>query len=340
MNNSGGGAAANAVAIANGIPEISYGPEDGEFGHRDHLTHVMTPNPTDRRNKTISNNDVKRVLRKNKITGVFIFHVKDGITEIEGFAFREMRIVLLTGCKDVKKIGNYAFDNCSFLKSVPTMKLEEIGAYAFSYCQSLKTFTICETLNELSQNAFRQCSSLIHVNGLQFVKNVPESCFLGCSSLRVAIFSQKLEIIQSFAFSSCHHLFCIILPNHAEIDTHAFWDCSNVHVVMKYDANNNRQDNLSIQELTTDTGYRRGFTIGPLRMFFNRPLTAADKQVLETVLKCMRRNETNVFNGRRDGQIATTPHLPRELVRIILDYLKTILLFPETASAFFDRIFV
>ncbi|MBQ8395113.1 MAG: leucine-rich repeat protein [Clostridia bacterium] len=63
----------------------------------------------------------------------------------------------------ITRLGNYAFYECSNLKSVifgENSQLTSIGDYAFQYCNSLKEIVIPDGVTSIGKYAFFECSSL------------------------------------------------------------------------------------------------------------------------------------------------------------------------------------
>ncbi len=81
--------------------------------------------------------------------------------EIGEFAFVNSSLKAITLSKNIKKIGNSAFDSCLYLeKAVSDEKLEEIGSFAFAGCQALKEFTVTEKVKTVGDGAFARCDGL------------------------------------------------------------------------------------------------------------------------------------------------------------------------------------
>lgn len=59
-------------------------------------------------------------------------------------------------CKELSKIGNYAFEQCPKLASVVLpSSVEEIGRYAFHMCKALTTFNVPKGVNRIGRYAFK-----------------------------------------------------------------------------------------------------------------------------------------------------------------------------------------
>ncbi len=81
--------------------------------------------------------------------------------EISEYAFVNSSVKKITLSKNIKKIGDSAFDSCLYLeKIVANEKLEEIGSFAFAGCQALKEFTVTEKVKTVGDGAFARCDGL------------------------------------------------------------------------------------------------------------------------------------------------------------------------------------
>lgn len=60
---------------------------------------------------------------------------------------------------NVSDVGNYAFRDCTFLKSV---RYEDavIGGYIFVSCSSMREFTIAKTVTKIGEHCFNYCKQL------------------------------------------------------------------------------------------------------------------------------------------------------------------------------------
>lgn len=82
------------------------------------------------------------------------------------------------------KIGTYAFNNCSSLKTVNIPEgTSLIDTYAFYGCKALPEISIPASVTEIGNHAFRNCSSLSTVVIPSTVKTMGSSVFNGCSGL-------------------------------------------------------------------------------------------------------------------------------------------------------------
>lgn len=114
----------------------------------------------------------------------------------------------------VTTTGNYAFYNCSSLKSVTIpSSFTTIGAYAFYNCSSLTSVTIPSGFTTIAQNAFYYCHSLISVIIPSTVTSIGNSAFSDCYSLTSITIPSSVTSIGNSTFQSCYSLTSITIPS-------------------------------------------------------------------------------------------------------------------------------
>ena len=77
-------------------------------------------------------------------------------------AFCCCAIETLTIPENVRIIGNYAFNECSKLKSV-YMKSSIIGGYMFTRCTALTSLTLSTNVKTIKQHCINYCSNLAKI---------------------------------------------------------------------------------------------------------------------------------------------------------------------------------
>ena len=155
--------------------------------------------------------------------------------------------------KDTKWIGDYAFNECTNLKSITIPNsVTSIGSYAFSNCTSLTSVTIPNSVTSIGYGAFEQCSGLTSVTlnsdaivgkayfpinsifGTQVeeyiigdnVTSIGDYVFSGCIGLTSVIIPNSVTSIGYGAFSGCTSLTNITIPNSVtDIGGYAFARC-------------------------------------------------------------------------------------------------------------------
>ena len=117
-------------------------------------------------------------------------------------------------------IGNFAFENCSDLKSVEIpASVTSIGSAAFKDCSGLESMNIDEA-NTTYENP--ECSNAI-------VEKSSKTLVAGCKNTKIP---DDVKIIGAYAFCGCSDLKSIEIPdNVSEIQVAAFDDCSNLTAI-------------------------------------------------------------------------------------------------------------
>ena len=88
---------------------------------------------------------------------------------------------LLSG---ITRIGNWAFEDCSWLTSVTIPgSVTSIGDWAFDCCSSLTSVTIPGSVTSIGVLSFQKCSSLTEITIPSSVTSIAYDAFSGCSSL-------------------------------------------------------------------------------------------------------------------------------------------------------------
>lgn len=146
-------------------------------------------------------------------------------------------------------IGNFAFENCSDLKSVEIpVSVTSIGSAAFKDCSGLESMNIDEANttyeNPEGSNAIVEKSSKTLVAGCKNTK-IPDDvkiigayAFCGCSDLKSIEIPDNVSEIQVAAFDDCSNLTAIHIP--AGVDKIAlgvFMGCSNLNSITIDSAN-------------------------------------------------------------------------------------------------------
>ncbi len=167
-----------------------------------------------------------------------------------------------TSLKEVTVLGgnicNYAFQNCTSLKSVTIGKsVISIGDSAFSGCSSLTSVTIGNSVTSIGGQAFWGCSSLQYnvKDGVYYlgnatnpyvavidadtsitsvvlpngVKCIGGSAFEDCSALTSVTIGDSVTSIGGYAFEDCSSLTSITIPDSVtSIGDKAFYGCTSL----------------------------------------------------------------------------------------------------------------
>ncbi len=155
---------------------------------------------------------------------------------------------------NVKRVGNFAFADCSALNylNIPVVEwvgegafgrysesgtapifsqvslpntLTYLGEGAFLGCAGLTEITIPDSLDQISSFMFAFCINLNTVNLPTTVKSIGQYSFSGCELLQT-INLEKVEKIDDYAFTSCHVLANIDLASVKTIGFGSFADCT------------------------------------------------------------------------------------------------------------------
>ena len=103
--------------------------------------------------------------------------IPEGVTELVSFEdYDEITSVSIPS--SVKKIGQYAFRNCTALKTVSISKgVETIYPCAFSGCINLSDINLPEGLLAIGENAFEACRSLKEIRLPEGLKQIDDHAF-------------------------------------------------------------------------------------------------------------------------------------------------------------------
>ena len=134
-------------------------------------------------------------------------------------------------------IGDFAFENCTNLKSVlfePDSKLKSIGEQAFYSCTNLTDIVIPDGVETIKSVAFSDCTSLTDITIPSSVTLIDSWAFNQCTNLRNVSFepNSKLKVINNRAFQTCSSLTGITVPSGVEtIGEAAFLQCTSLKSV-------------------------------------------------------------------------------------------------------------
>ncbi len=138
------------------------------------------------------------------ITNLVDVIIPNGVTTIEGYAFRESSISSVTIPNSVTTIGDSAFDYCSYITSITLSdNVTTIGTSAFEGT-GIKTFVIPNGVTTISDGCFSQTS---------------------LSSITI---HEGVTNIRSMAFAMCYSLSSITIPSTVTSISYAFEDTPNL----------------------------------------------------------------------------------------------------------------
>ena len=175
-----------------------------------------------------------------------------------GFDVDNISIPSYIDNKPVTRIGNNAFLNCAFLKTVTLSKnISVIESNAFNGCTSLENIYNTENIKYIGASAFYNCSSLQNIilsddvkyigreafaktsiNTFVVPKNVKYLCygtFMECSSLKSIYLHSDLIAIGDLCFSECRKLLSIEITEAIfYIGKESFKNCTSLNDVYVY----------------------------------------------------------------------------------------------------------
>lgn len=152
------------------------------------------------------------------LTGLRILEMP-GLRSIGDYAFQNCRFLKTVNLPELDSIGNYTFYDCTALESLRFPKLESIGNYAFAGCVSLRELN-CPKLESLGDYAF--CKAEYIASSYSYV-------YTGCTALETVNFP-KLESVGNYAFFNCTGFDSLNFPELVFAGNMAFVG-SNVRVV-------------------------------------------------------------------------------------------------------------
>ena len=116
--------------------------------------------------------------------------------------------------ENVTSIGDYAFCNCSNLKTITIPDgVTRIGKYAFYSCSSLENAAIPDSVDTIESYSFYSCSSLTEVTVPDGVTGIGDQAFRNCGSLKSVIIPESVKSIGQSTFGECSSLESITIYN-------------------------------------------------------------------------------------------------------------------------------
>ena len=130
---------------------------------------------------------------------------------------------------DVVGIFDYAFSNCTDIKSVTLPEsILSIGESAFQN-SGLKEIVIPESVKSIGIAAFKECPDLVSVSLPSNLSTIERSLFWNCKSLQEVTLPENLKTIGTSAFGRCVSLKTVDLPaTLTKLEYAAFKLCENL----------------------------------------------------------------------------------------------------------------
>lgn len=154
--------------------------------------------------------------------------------------FHCYNLTALTLPASVTKIENSAFNSSGLTSFEIPNTVESIGSGCFEYCNSLESVTLSENLTKLPSEAFNGTTKLHHITIPNKINIIESSAFSGSGLVEVKIGDNEQPLIGKVeikyeAFSECANLAKIYLAgNVSKIDTRAFSSCSALRYIYSY----------------------------------------------------------------------------------------------------------
>ena len=114
---------------------------------------------------------------------------------------------------NIKSIGDWAFYNCSGLKSITIPdSVTSIGYGAIYACTSLTNIDIPNSVTSIGASAFRRCEGLTNIIIPDGVKAIKVGAFYGCKKLKSVEIPDSVRIIGYTVFEECPKLKDVTIP--------------------------------------------------------------------------------------------------------------------------------
>ena len=154
------------------------------------------------------------------------------VTEILKKAFIGRSITDIKLGKNIKEVGEGAFDRCDKLKSVIwNNACEKIPEYCFAECLSLKHFDFFN-IKIIEKGAFFN-SGLKEIHLPSSVKEISEASFFNCTDLNQVIWDCNEKIVSKSCFCNCYSLKQFNFLNIRELKKGAFAGSGLTSVTLK-----------------------------------------------------------------------------------------------------------
>ncbi len=157
--------------------------------------------------------------------------VPSGVTSVGNYAFQNCTALKSASLPaGLISLGDYAFQGCSVLESVTFSDgLKTVGNYAFQNCKALTSVELPAGTETVGQRAFQNCSALGSVTFSDGLKTIGNYAFSGCTILNNVTFPDTLDRLGAFAFEKCTSLEAICIPESVtSLENKAFAGCTSL----------------------------------------------------------------------------------------------------------------
>lgn len=189
-------------------------------------------------------------------SGYYTYTVSNGeatITDCDASVRGDITIPSTLGGYQVTIIGEYAFEDCHYIKNVVIPNgvthiddwafspwsgsswlsnvvipdsVISIGEGAFGYCDNLRELQLPNSVKHIGGGAFRDCSQLTSITLPDQLDTINDYMFDGCTLLRHVYINSNILYVGDYAFRECRSLVNISLPRSVTyIGSGAFYHC-------------------------------------------------------------------------------------------------------------------
>ncbi len=146
--------------------------------------------------------------------------VPDGIVSVSDHAFEEQAGLGEIGLPDsVRKVGDFAFFNCTGLLTANLSFAKEIGKFAFHGCKNLRNVTFDGEQVSFGNHVFGSCKKLKNFVIPSGVTILPEGMFADCTALTAVTLPAALQTVEADAFARCTALRTLTVPAELSLST-------------------------------------------------------------------------------------------------------------------------
>ena len=126
---------------------------------------------------------------------------KGRVIEIDNYAFRNCSLIKSVVIPEgIISIGDYSFENCKNLEHIVLpQSLKSIGRGAFRHCEKLKSIVLPSTVTSLSVETFACCYSLESID-LSYILTIGKYALAECESLVDITVGDSIEKIDATSF--------------------------------------------------------------------------------------------------------------------------------------------
>lgn len=183
------------------------------------------------------------------------------VTRIADSAFENCTdLKSLINWADITYIGSSAFRGCTRLKdiSIPS-ETTYIGESAFEGCSSLKTVIMWGDPTSIEKNTFKDCSKLTDISLSGSVTYIGESAFENCTNMSTVIIWGDITGVGKNALRNCTSLDDVSIPSSCKvIEESAFQGCTDLDTVILWGdtniGNSTFQGCISLEEISISSG--------------------------------------------------------------------------------------